>query len=179
MYTQLEAVWFSPEALGCKASDDRLLDWFPGYLGMGRGGNPVWLKSVIRYRTLERDGVFAEILAQLRPYYNEDMDVLLERMPTTPGGGIALSSDADWRSRSSKENDRWVQHCRKTRGFLSKIMVLMGEVGVVAARIMNDRDGPPTPDATMRRMYHQIGDMVGTHDAIFNATTRVQEHLRA
>ena len=95
MHTQLAVIWSSQQSLGSKVSDDRLNDWFGKYLGVGSGGDPVWLKTILKYRRLERDRVFTEILAKLRPDYNEDKDTLLEHMRSTPGGAIAESIGAE------------------------------------------------------------------------------------
>ena len=42
---------------------------------------------------------------------------------------------------------------------------------------MADRDGPPTPDSMMCLTYQKIVDTVGTHDAAFNAMTRLPLHM--
>ena len=107
------------------------------------------------------------------------MDELLDRMPMAPHGQVALSMNAEWHFRSPEEDDCWTQHCQKTRDFLGEKMVLLGKTGVTNARIMAEQAESPTPDSMTCRIYHEIGDMVGTHDAAFNAMTRLPVHMRA
>jgi hypothetical protein len=95
---------------------------------MGAWGKHLKLRSIIKYRKLERDGVFVEILEQLQPDYNEDLDELRVPMPIAPHGEDALSMTAEWRLRSTEENNRWTEHCKNTRDFLGEKMVLLGKV---------------------------------------------------
>ena len=178
MYTRLEEHWFTYESLGTDDSDKRLEDWYTMGLSVGSGDARMFVGTFLKYRKLERNGLFTETIAKLRPHCNEDKDALLKRMTSQPGGAVNGSSDAEWRTRTPQENERWLQHCRATRRILSKTMILIGKVGVMAARIILDREGPPKPDAVLLGMYRDIAAKVGSHKATFNAMTRVQVHLR-
>ena len=165
MYTQLECIQYSTASLGTDATDRILRDRFPGWLSMGNTCRSMSLQTSIKYKTLERNGSFAEMIAQLRPKYDEDVNTLFGRMPTTLYGVDAMSDEAEWRSRTQSEDDLWAQFCRKTRDFMGKSTVLLGKVGVVSAQIMLHRDGPPAADDMIHRIYREIGDRVGNHDA--------------
>jgi len=100
MYTMLEEHWLFPESLGTDASDRRLADWYTAHMSLGSGNARVFVGTVLEYRKFERCGLFPEAIATLRPDYTEDLDELLKRMPSLPGGAIDGSRDAEWRTRT-------------------------------------------------------------------------------
>ena len=95
MYTRLEYHWLSPESLGTDASDKRLEDWYPAHMLLGSGSTRVFIGTFLKYRTLERYGLFTEAIAKLRPTYTEELGALLRRMTSQPGGAVTGSPDAE------------------------------------------------------------------------------------
>ena len=143
MLITLDRLYLTRELIGTHDSDKMIDDWWtPGFI-FRIGNSRVSLATLLAYRGLERNGSLPFRASRLRPTYNESLNAFVRRMLAHSDN----SPNAEWRSRSSEDNGRWLQECHVRRRTLLRISSLVGKVGVNAARIMLDNEGPRIADS--------------------------------
>ena len=175
MLITLDRLYLRRELIGTHDSDKMIDDWWtPGFI-FRIGSWRVSLATLLAYRGLERNGSLPFRASRLRPVYNESLNAFVRRMLAHSD----TSLNAEWRNRSSEDNGRWLQECHVRRRTLLRISSLVGKVGVNAARVMLDNEGPRIADSEVYECYRKIAITVGSHEAALVAMAKVPTHMRA